>query len=68
MSNDLLQRADRAIAEGKILVEELRKSIRRALDLDDRLQQLHWLRIEEERRQNETPRRDQSPAVHPRNV
>jgi hypothetical protein len=47
MPNELLQRADRAIAENKRLVEELRRSIRKAQELDDRLQYLHLLRIEE---------------------
>jgi hypothetical protein len=42
-----LQRADRAMAENKRLVEELRRSIRKAQKLDDRLQYLHLLRIEE---------------------
>ena len=51
MLNDLLQRADRALAENKTLVEELQKSVRRARELDDNLQYLHWLRIEDERRQ-----------------
>ena len=65
MPNELLQRADRAIAENKKLVEELRKSIQRALELDDHLQYLHWLRIEEEQRQGEGPLRLQSPDAKP---
>ena len=48
MPDQLLQRADRAIAENKRLVDELRKSIRRAEELDGNLQYLHWLRIEED--------------------
>ena len=65
MLNELLQRADRVIAESMQLVAELRKSVQRAHELDDRLQYLHWLRIEEERRQNEGPLRLQSPGAKP---
>jgi hypothetical protein len=65
MLNDLLQRADRALAENKTLVEELQKSVRRARELDDNLQYLHWLRIEDERRQSEGLHRTQGPAASP---
>jgi hypothetical protein len=45
--DELLQRADRAIAEGERLREELRRSMLRAQQLDDRLNYLHWRRIED---------------------
>jgi hypothetical protein len=47
--DQLLQRADKAIAESKRLTDELHKSMLRAKQLDDRLNHLHWLRIEESR-------------------
>jgi hypothetical protein len=43
------QRADKAVAESKRLIDELRMSMLRARQLDDRLNHLHWLRIEESR-------------------
>ena len=47
--DQLLQRADQAIAESERLIDELRKSMLRAQELDDRLNYLHWLRIDDAR-------------------
>ena len=46
---NLLERASKAIAESEELVTLLQSSIRKARQLDDRLRDLHWLRIQEER-------------------
>jgi hypothetical protein len=46
---DLFERANRAIAESERLVALLQSSIQKARQLDDRLRDLHWLRIQEER-------------------
>jgi hypothetical protein len=45
----LLQTADKAVAESKRLVDELRRLMFRAQLLDGRVNYLHWLRIEDER-------------------
>lgn len=49
LEEHLLERASRAIAESERLVTLLRSSIQKARQLDDRLRDLHWLRIQEER-------------------
>ena len=49
MQDELLQRADRAIAESRRLVGELCDAIGKARQLDRWLQYLHQRRIEEER-------------------
>ena len=50
MINELLQRADRAIAESERLMDQLLKSRWEAERLDGRLHVLHQLRIEDNRR------------------
>lgn len=50
MINELLQRADRAIAESERLMDQLLKSRSEAERLDSRLHVLHQLRIEDDRR------------------
>jgi hypothetical protein len=47
--DQLLRRADEAIAESQRLIDELRRSMLRAQELDDHLNYLHWLRIEDAR-------------------
>ncbi|MHC2334399.1 hypothetical protein [Bradyrhizobium sp. USDA 4454] len=44
----LFDRADRAIAESKRLVDELREAVWKAERLDRNLQYLHWRRLEDE--------------------
>ena len=46
---NLFERANRAIAESERLVALLQSSIQKARQSDDRLRDLHWLRIQEER-------------------
>ena len=49
MLNELLHRADRAIAESKRLIEELSHAMLEAERLDRWLHELHQRRIDEER-------------------
>jgi len=44
----LLERANRAIAESKRLVDQLHEAIRKAQRLECNLQDLHWCRLEDE--------------------
>jgi hypothetical protein len=48
MTNELLERADRAIAERKRLIDRLSQARWKAMQLDNRLHDLHQCRIEEE--------------------
>ena len=54
-TNELLQRADRTIAESERLIDELQKSVRKAELLDNRLHYLHNLRIEDAQRAGRLP-------------
>ena len=48
MQNELLQRADRAIAESERLIEQLSHTMREAEQLDCWLRELHRRRTDEE--------------------
>jgi len=50
MQNELLQRADRAIAESERLIDQLSHTMREAERLDRWLHELHQRRINEQRR------------------
>jgi hypothetical protein len=49
MQNELLQRADRAVAESERLIEQLSQTMREAERLDRWLHELHQRRIDERR-------------------
>jgi hypothetical protein len=50
MQNELIARADQAIAESKRLIEELYEKRLRAEQQDQRLHYLHQLRLEDQKR------------------
>jgi hypothetical protein len=54
-TNELLQRADRTIAESERLIDEPQKSVRKAELLDNQLHYLHNLRIEDAQRAGRLP-------------
>ena len=60
MQDQLLERADKAIEESQQLKHELYLSVMLAKRLDEHLHYLHWVRIEEEQRQNDARRGETS--------
>jgi hypothetical protein len=49
MPNELLERANRAIAESQRLIDQLCVAMRKAQQLDHWLDEIHWRRVEQER-------------------
>ncbi len=52
MQDNLLERADKAIAESRWLKDELYLLVKTANRLDEHLHHLHWVRVEKEQRKN----------------